>query len=137
MANIVIQVVVIWLYVLYENSSSYTLKNCALLFTYVILQSKVYFKNASMVVICNDTLFISQFYKQRVSNGPCKSLSGASILAPWYRACKWCLNGLRLLNLNLYFKCLFERKMLSNIFIFFRNQIQPCSMYSYFKKYLV
>ena len=82
-----------------------------------------------MVVICNDTLFTSQFYKYKISNGPCKPLSGAPMLTLCYQAYKWPLNGLRWLDLDLYFKCLLEGKMPSKLLFIFRDQIQSCSRF--------
>lgn len=61
--TILLQVAVIQICVLCENSFSYTLETRALLFMHVLLQPKVYLRNTSTVVFRNDRLLTSEFYK--------------------------------------------------------------------------
>lgn len=48
-------------------------------------------------IICSS---LHNFTNIRFSNGLCKLLSIAPMLILWYQACKWPLNGLRLLDLQ-------------------------------------
>lgn len=137
MINTLIQEVIIQIYVPCENSFSYALKNYTLLFLYVMFQSKVVTLKMPAWWLFAIMLFTSQFYKYKISNGLCKSIHFAPLLTFYNQTCKWPLNGPRLLDFYLFFKCLLEGKMPSKLlFTFFRNQNQPLLKVFLFQKYL-
>ena len=132
------QEVIIRIYVPCENSSSYALKKYTLLFLYVMFQSKVVTLKMPawwlFAIICYS---LHNFTKYKISNGLCKSIHVAPLLTFCNQTCKWPLNGPRLLDLYLFFKCLLEGKMPSKLlFTFFRDQKQPLLKVFLFQKYL-
>lgn len=134
MIDTLIQEVIIQIYVPCENSSSYALKNYTLLFLYAMFQSKVVTLKMPAWRLFAIMLFTSQFYKYMISNGLCKSIHVAPLLTFYNQTCKWPLNGPRLLDFYLFFKCLLEAKM-PNKLLFPSSgiRISPCSRYFYFK----
>ena len=137
MIDTLIQEVIIQMYVPCENSSSYALKNYTLLFLHAMFQSKVVTLKMPAWWLFAIMLFTLQFYKYKISNGLCKSIHVAPLLTFYNHTCNWPLNGPRLLDFYLFFKCLLEAKMPNKLlFTFFRNQNQPLLKVFLFQKYL-